>query len=164
MIIRPAVAADAAEMTSILNAIIAVGGTTAHQTQFDEAKMQSDYIASSGLVSCYVAKIAGRVCGFQWLGWPDKNEDNMPQGWAVIASFVANEAAGKGVGQRLFKATRKAAIDAGVTTIDATIRADNAPGQRYYGGLGFNEYDRLVDVPLCDGLRVGFIKRRFDLI
>ena len=163
MIIRTASPSDASDMTTLLNAIIAIGGSTAHQTPFDNAVMLTHYIAPPALVCCHVAQDAGKVIGFQWLGWPHDPKDPMPKGWAIIASFVAPEAAGKGVGQSLFAATKKAAKLAGATTIDATIRADNVAGLRYYGGLGFQTYDRLIDIPLRDGTKVDRVRKRFDL-
>lgn len=161
MIVRPAVPMDAPDMVALLNQIIATGGTTAHQTPFDEAKMLHHYIAPTNPLSCQVAQVDGKVLGFQWLGWPDT--ENMPEDWAIIASFVATKAAGKGIGQHLFDATLSAAKSAGVSTIDATIRADNVPGLRYYGGLGFVDYDRVVDLPLADGTVVDRICKRFDI-
>ena len=162
MIIRDATPADAGQMTDLLNEIIAIGGTTAHQRPFDTDRMQQHYIEPPDLVSCKLAEKDGTVLGFQcveWATWPD---DPMPEGWAVIASFVAPAAAGQGVGQQLFAATRAAAIAAGVKTIDATIRADNVPGLRYYSGLGFVDYDRLIGVPLRDGTAVDRIRKRLD--
>jgi L-amino acid N-acyltransferase YncA len=163
MIIRSATAADAKDMTNILNAIIKAGSTTAHQHAFDEDGMMHHYIASTGMVSCHVADVEGQVLGFQWLGWPNDDDDAMPTGWAIIASFVAQDAAGKGIGQHLFNATKASATDAGVTVIDATIRADNVPGLRYYGGLGFVDYDRLMNIALRDGTRVDRVRKRYDL-
>jgi L-amino acid N-acyltransferase YncA len=162
MIITTATSGDAPGMTVLLNAIIERGGTTAHQTPFDTDRMLQHYIAPPRLVCCHVAKEDNTVLGFQWVGWP-KQESPMSEGWAVIASFVAIEAAGQGIGQQLFKATQAAACAAGVKTIDATIRADNVPGLRYYSGLGFGDYDRLADVALRDGTRVDQIRKRFDL-
>ena len=161
MMVRPASPADAAGMTTVLNDIIALGGTTAHQTPFDAAKMLSHYIAGPKTISCQIAEEASKVIGFQWLGWADAGET--PKDWAIIASFVSGDAAGKGVGQHLFGATKAAAIHANVPTIDATIRADNTPGLRYYSGLGFVDYNRLVDVPLSDGTHIDRICKRFDL-
>ncbi|MDO6590385.1 GNAT family N-acetyltransferase [Loktanella sp. D2R18] len=163
MIVRLATPADAAHMTTLLNAIIGVGGSTAHETPFTVEKMLSDYILPPALVCCHVAENAGKVVGFQWLGWPRNPDDPMPKGWGVIASFVAPEAAGMGVGQGLFAATKSAANTADVAVIDATIRADNVAGLRYYGGLGFQDYDRLIDIPLRDGTKVDRIRKRFDL-
>ncbi|WP_341367677.1 GNAT family N-acetyltransferase [Yoonia sp. BS5-3] len=163
MIIRPATAADAPDMVTLLNAIIEAGGTTAHQTLFDETTMLEHYIESDGLISCLVAEIEEVVLGFQWLRWAKPEQDGVPDDWAIIASFVANRAAGKGVGQHLFKATRTAASQAGVAAIDATIRADNTPGLRYYSGLGFVDYDRLTGLALSDGTIVDRIRKRFDI-
>ena len=163
MIIRPANVTDAADMVAVLNPIIAAGGTTAHQRPFDEARMRDQYIAPSDNVSCMVAELDGTVIGFQSLVWPDEDDDLFTQRWAFIASFVASEAAGKGVGQKLFAATKEAATAAGVRTIDATIRADNVPGLKYYTGLGFADYDRRVAVPLRDGTVVDRIRKRYDL-
>jgi L-amino acid N-acyltransferase YncA len=162
MIIAPVTAGDAPGMTTLLNAIIERGGTTAHQTLYNTDNMMEHYIAPPGLVCCHVAKEGNNVLGFQWVGWPGEKSP-MPEGWAVIASFVAIEAAGRGIGQLLFKATHAAACAAGVKTIDATIRADNVPGLKYYSGLGFVDYDRLANVPLRDGTRVDRIRKRLDL-
>ncbi len=163
MIVRPAISDDAAAMVAVLNPIIAAGGTTAHQTPFDEGRMRDHYIAPSDNISCMVAELDGKVIGFQSLVRPDEDDDLFAERWAFIASFVAPEAAGKGVGQHLFAATKTAAIAAGVRVIDATIRADNVPGLRYYSGLGFEDYDRRVGVPLRDGTPVDRIRKRYDL-
>ena len=163
MIIRQAKQSDAADMVAVLNPIIAAGDTTAHQTAFDAARMHGHYIAPPYLVCCTVAELDGTVIGFQSLNWPSNPDDPMPEGWAVIASFVAPAAAGKGVGQKLFAHTRAAATAASVATIDATIRADNVPGLRYYTALGFTDYDRLKNIPLGDGRPVDRIRKRFDL-
>jgi ribosomal protein S18 acetylase RimI-like enzyme len=59
--------------------------------------------------------------------------------------------------------TRQAAERAGVRTIDATIRADNAGGLAFYGSLGFREYARRATVPLSDGTLVDRVCKRLDL-
>ncbi len=163
MIIRPATLHDAPDMVAVLNPIIVAGGTTAHQRPFEVERIQSHYIAPKRKVSCMVAEDAGRVIGFQSLNWPQDNDDSVPGGWAIIASFVAPDAAGKGVGPQLFDATKATARAAGVQVIDATIRADNVPGLRYYSGLGFVDYDLLEDVPLSDGSLVDRVRKRYDL-
>ncbi len=163
MIIRDAENRDAADMSALLNAIIAKGGTTAHQRPFDPERMRKHYLAQHNFISCIVAEDAGRIIGFQSLAWPGEDEGRLPKNWGIIASFVADQAAGKGVGQRLFAATRQKAQAANVATIDATIRADNVPGLRYYSGLGFVDYDRIKDVPLSDGTLVDRVCKRFDL-
>ncbi len=143
IVVRRAVEADAPAMAELLNAIIAKGGTTAHRTPFTTDRMVRHYVAAERGISCTVAEADGEILGFQALAWPDPNwtgANPLPGGWATIATFVAIGAQGRGVGGRLFAATKAAARAAGATTIDATIRRENAGGQAYYGGLGFWEY------------------------
>ena len=163
MNIRPATPADAPQMVALLNAIVAKGGTTAHQRPFDEARMVAHYIASPFSLCCHVAEEEGRILGFQALDWPDPAYGPAPEGWGFIATFVDGEAAGKGVGRALFEATREAARKAGMVAIDATIRADNASGLGYYSKMGFVDYDRATGVPLRDGTKVDRIMKRYDL-
>ena len=66
-----------------------------------------------------------QLMGFQALEWADPNWQGvgkMPQIWAIIASFVAPDCQGRGIGKALFQATRLRAQIAGVCNIDATIR------------------------------------------
>lgn len=163
VIIRPATTADATALVAIVNPIIIAGGTTAHQTPFDAQRMARHYIAPPQLVCCSVAELDGVVSGFQSLMWPDEEGDSFPDGWAIIASFVAGHAAGNGIGRALFAATKTAALAAGVTTIDATIRADNLGGLAYYSRLGFEDYEVLSAVPLRDGGLVDRVRKRLDL-
>ena len=162
MIIRRATSDDAGQMTALLNEIIAIGGTTAHQAPFDDERMYDHYIAAPTQICCHVAEQDGLILGFQHLDGPDPDQGGA-EGWGYIASFVATSAAGKGVGQRLFTATLEAARQAGVQSINATIRADNTVGLRYYEGLGFIRFDVLPDVPLLGGRKVDRIVTRFDL-
>ena len=153
-------------MVRMMNQIIEAGGTTAHLSTFDDARMISHYISPPLLISCNVAVEGDEVLGFQALEWCDPNWDGpgkLPSDWAVIASFVSGVARGCGVGRALFAKTMIAAHKAGVSVIDATIRADNELGLGYYSAIGFKDYDRLKDIPLSDGTKVDRIRKRFDL-
>lgn len=156
--VRPAVLGDAPQMVTLLNAIIAAGGTTAHQTPLDVTEMRNHYIAKPTLIACHVAISNGRLSGFQYLA-----RDTDREGWGIIATFVGLDRSKMGVGQKLFSATRFAAKDADIKIIDATIRADNVGGLKYYSGLGFKDYDVLHQIPLTDGTLVDRIRKRFDL-
>lgn len=156
--VRPAVRGDAFQMTKLLNEIIVEGGTTAHQVPLMSSELAEKYLLAPQLISCNVAISNGQLSGFQYLGW-----DTERDGWSIIATFVSLNRAKMGIGQKLFAATRFTAKQAGVKTIDATIRADNIGGLKYYGGLGFTDYDALKDIPLKDGTPVDRIRKRYDL-
>ena len=130
-------------MSEVINPIIAKGGTTAHQQPFDEQRMIEHYIAPPYGIHCAVAVDDQKIVGFQALGWCDPNwpgQDRLPADWAVVATFVALDRHGQGIGRRLFEATLAAARAAGVRTIDATIRRENRGGLTFYGRLGFVDY------------------------
>jgi ribosomal protein S18 acetylase RimI-like enzyme len=159
LILRQATAGDVPQMCGLLNRIIAVGGTTAYQVPFTEARFASEFLNPARCISCTVADDAGCVAGFQYLGRPTRDAYPTPETWAFIASFVAEGRQGRGIGQRLWAVTRNAARAAGVEAIDATIRADNAPGLRFYTGLGFTDWDVIRGKPLSDGRPVDRIRK-----
>jgi ribosomal protein S18 acetylase RimI-like enzyme len=164
--IREAAPEDAVPLTDLLNSIISIGGTTAHLSHFDAERMQREFIKPTLNISCLVAESKGQIAGFQSLEWSDPEwtgADLLPSDWAFIASFVAPDKHGKGIGKRLFEHTKKRAISSRVNTIDATIRADNEAGLLYYSSLGFTDYDRIIASPLADGRLVDRIRTKIRL-
>lgn len=159
MIVRPATPADAPAMNRLQNAIIALGGTTAHQHPKTEAQVRADYIDGPGTLTCMVAEEGGQVIGFQAVG----TSPALPEGWGDIGTFVAAGLQAKGTGAALFAATRAALRGKGLTTLNATIRADNVPGLAYYARMGFTDYAHDPDWTLEDGRKVGRISRRLAL-
>lgn len=132
-------------MAGILNAIIAIGGTTAHREPFDAARIQREFIAPARGICCFVALDAGAVRGFQALEWSDPDwpgADRLPADWAFISTYVAPGRHRRGIGRDLFDRTRAAARAAGVRFIDACIRLENAGGLAFYDRMGFKEYRR----------------------
>lgn len=159
---RPAKEADAPAMADLLNRIIETGGTTAHQSRFDASRMLGHYIAPPLAISCFVAELEGGVIGFQALELADpdwQGDDKLPDGWAVIATFVGEGHRGSGIGRGLFALTLAAARAAEVVAIDATIRADNALGLAYYAQMGFADHAVISDVPLRDGTRIDRVQK-----
>ena len=161
--VRPARRADAAAMADLINAIIAIGGTTAYEDAFDAASMDAAYISLPQLVSCFVAEDDSRIVGFQGLMRSFDPDDPLPDGWATIGTFAGVGLTQRGVGGALFAATLEAARVAGIAVIDATIRADNTGGLVFYSRQGFVDYDRLKSVPLKNGTPVDRIRKRFDV-
>jgi L-amino acid N-acyltransferase YncA len=157
MLIRKAVPPDAAELAALLNDIIRAGGTTAIETELTPAEFDDWFISGQYALACHVAEADGLLYGFQSLS----RYGNPPPGWADIATFARIAPKKPGVGRALFAATRAAAEGLGIRLINATIRADNVSGLGYYGKMGFEDYDRVVGVPLSDGTLVDRVKRRF---
>ncbi|MEO1041014.1 MAG: GNAT family N-acetyltransferase [Pseudomonadota bacterium] len=160
--VRHALSSDAADMATLLNDIIAKGGTTAYETPFSREAMDASYISSPGVISCLVAVGQDQLLGFQGLFTPEP-DDRTPLGWGIIATFADGRYTGQGVGRKLFEATLIEARLAGISTIDATIRADNTGGLAFYQRMGFRDYDRLVGVPLSNGMLVDRVRKKFEL-
>ncbi|SCB58369.1 L-amino acid N-acyltransferase YncA [Rhizobium aethiopicum] len=159
MHVRKAVSADAEELCGLLNEIILVGGTTALETPLTVAEFADWFIDGEFPLVCHVVEHDRSLAGFQSLSL----YGDPPQGYADIATFARMNPKISGVGRALFPATRAAAEELGLEFINATIRADNVTGLAYYSKMGFEPYDRLVQVPLLDGTRVDRIKKRFKL-
>lgn len=159
MILRRAVPADAAAMVALQNDIIGIGGTTAHQAPRTATQVQEDYITGDSVICCHVAEDAGDLLGFQSVG----RHPALPEGWGDIGSYVTPGLQRAGVGRALFDATVAALRAAGITTINAAIRADNAPGLGYYTRRGFVDYGHEPGFALNDGRIVGRILKRYDL-
>ncbi|NZD63707.1 GNAT family N-acetyltransferase [Rhizobium sp. WYCCWR 11290] len=157
MHIRRAVSADAEELSSLLNEIIIAGGTTALETPLSAAEFADWFIDGEFPLACHVAEHDRSLVGFQSLSL----YGDPPKGVADIATFARLNPRTPGVGSALFPATRAAAEELGLEFINATIRADNVSGLGYYTKMGFETYDRLVQVPLQDGTPVDRIKKRF---
>ncbi len=155
MLIRPATPADAPAMAAILNAIIAIGGTTAHEQPKTETTVQTDYITSSDVLACSIAEDQGTIIGWQSVGWYHGNPE--------IGTFVQPGIQAKGIGAQLFALTCATLRATGITTIIATIRADNVPGLAYYARIGFRDITHDPDYALSSGQKVGRVTRQFDL-
>lgn len=153
--VRPSRPEDAAAMAAILNRIIEIGGTTAHQVPKSPAQVRQDYIDGPDVQTSVVAEQDGQVVGWQSVGlW---------QGDSHIGTFVQPGLQAAGVGARLFALTCAQARDAGLTRIEASIRADNVPGLAYYARIGFADIGHEPDFALNDGRVVGRVHRRFTL-
>jgi L-amino acid N-acyltransferase YncA len=155
MIVRPATPTDAEAMAAILNAVIALGGTTAHETPKPQDKVRQDYITGPDVLSSVVADVDGQVVGWQ--------AANLWQGEAHIGSFVQPGLQANGTGAQMFTLTCQLLRAKGIATIIASIRADNLPGLAYYARIGFVDFAHDPDFSLSDGTVVGRVHRRFDL-
>jgi L-amino acid N-acyltransferase YncA len=150
---------DVPAAAALLNRIIEIGGTTAHQAPFGDARFADSHLGPDCIACHVVLDPADAVAGFQWLG----RHDDLPEGCGDIATFTRRDPRLPGAGRALFAATLGAARAAGVTAIHATIRADNAGGLGYYHAMGFSDHAIARAVPLADGRRVDRISKRLEL-
>lgn len=142
-------------MAAVLNAVIAIGGTTAHQHPKSVEHVRAAYITDAGVLSAFVAEDQGRIIGWQSVGiW---------QGEPHIGTFVQPGIQAMGIGKELFAATCNHLRASGTGFIIAHIRADNIPGLAYYARIGFRDIGGEPDFALSDGRIVGRVHRRFDL-
>ncbi|TGD44634.1 GNAT family N-acetyltransferase [Pseudotabrizicola sediminis] len=155
MMIRPAGPDDAPAMADLLNAIIAIGGTTAHEQPKSPDTVRHDYIDGPGTLTCVVAEEAGQI-----LGWQAVDQHH---GEVHIGTFVSPHTQAKGIGAQLFAQTRALCAAKGINEIFAAIRADNVPGLAYYARLGFTDVGAEPDYALVTGQVVGRIFRKLTL-
>lgn len=159
MIVRPATLQDTPAMCTLLNAIIRIGGTTAFEVEKTPEEVADWYLTGPHALLCHVADDQGRIIGYQTVS----RYGDLPPGWGDIGTFVDIGLQRSGAGAALFAATVQAARAAGVTTINATIRADNVPGLGYNTRRGFVDYGADPAYALADSTIVGRISKRFDL-
>jgi GNAT superfamily N-acetyltransferase len=159
--VRPTRPEDAADLSRLLNRIIAIGGTTALETPLGEAEFRDAFLDGPDVLSSIIAETAvGEALGFQVL----QRNRTLPEGWGDIATFTRREPRTPGVGTRLFERTRAAARALGLVAINATIRADNDSGLPFYEKMGFRTYDVAKAVPLEDGTPVDRVRKRYSLV
>jgi L-amino acid N-acyltransferase YncA len=159
--VRAARRDDAAELTELLNAIIARGGTTALEDPYTAERFATAYIDGPDVHCCFVAvdPASGRLEGYQSLG----RSRDLPAGVGDVGTFARLGGTQRGVGSALFAATRARAAQLGLAAINATIRADNAGGLAFYGKRGFQDHSVTPEVPLQDGTLVDRVNKRFVL-
>jgi ribosomal protein S18 acetylase RimI-like enzyme len=145
--VREAVMDDASEISLFLEQLASLGK---RNIPSDPNFVRTNYIAHPDNIQCAVAEDDdGAILGLQILKVASKgNTYGVAVGWGIIGTHVKPDAARRGVGKTLFAATLKAAADAGLKKIDATIAATNADGISYYDAVGFQNY-RASDDKVC---------------
>lgn len=156
--IRRAGCLDYREMAELLNAIIQIGGTTAYVTPFSTEMMQHK-VEEPDAVWHVAEASTGEILGFQWF----VRDTDVGDDGVSIATFVKVGVTGFGIGSKLFDVTRKAAMDLSYRYIHAIIRSDNESGLTYYQSRGFEDFGRLPNQKLEDGMVVDKIWKRYDL-
>lgn len=154
MTVRPAGPADAPAMTAVLNGVLRLGPALAHHRKMTAGQVADHYLSGADVLSAVVDEEDSAIQGWQSVGWW--------QGEAHIGTFLAPGALGRGVGQRLFALTCHILQGGPVSSVMASVRADDAAGLAYYARIGFAEV--AADALPRDGRGVGRVHRRFDLV
>jgi GNAT superfamily N-acetyltransferase len=143
MNIRTATEDDVASMSAMLETLVAAGR---RRKPADEEYVRDHYVANPLGIRCSLAEDEdGSLLGFQSLiRAVEGNPYDTPVGWGIIGTHVAPHAARTGVGTRLFASSEQAAIEAGLSKIEAFIGKDNAVAQAYYERMGFETYRQTV--------------------
>lgn len=152
MIVRKAELKDVGPIAAFLQELTALGKRTRPD---DEDFVRAFYVEGARNIRCSVAEDAGEVLGFQVLSLAEAgNQWGVEPGWGIIGTHIKPSAARRGVGRALFEASKAAALQAGITKIDASIGADNAEGLGYYSAMGFETY-REPEGKVCKMFEVG---------
>ena len=152
MKVRQAVIGDIAEMSAFLQQLVALGKRT---SPADQDFVRAQYISHRDKIQCVVVEDDNRtILGFQALKIASEgNRYGVTPGWGIVGTHVRPDAARRGVGKKLFRATLEAAVNAGLNHIDATISITNIEGLAYYDALGFETY-RTPDGSICKCFKV----------
>lgn len=151
MNIRPVKPDDAEAMSRVLEELIAAGKRV---SPGDPDYVRRTYIDHPDSIQCVIAEDeAGTLLGFQsLLRASEDNKYGTPPGWGIIGTHIAPAAARRGIGSRLFAASREAARSAGIDKIEAYIGITNVGAQAYYEAMGFRTY-RVTDDAICKCFR-----------
>lgn len=159
--VRPVRDKDAQELALLLNEIIMRGGTTALEEPFDPDDLAETMLTGPDVICCFVAaeRNTGSLLGFQSL----LRSKTLPASVGDIATFTRIGLTQKGIGSALLATTLRNAEKEGLTTINATIRADNSGGLAFYTRTGFVDHSIQPAVPLKDGTPVNRIDKHYVL-
>jgi hypothetical protein len=156
VIVRTARPEDAAQMAENPNRIIAIGGTTAHETPKAADPVRDRYVTGPDVLSSFVAESVGQMVGRPAVEWW--------RGEAHIGTFLRPGMQASGLGAAPFAQTRPRLGALGPPAIIASIRADHVAARAYDGRTGFVDLARNPDDALRDGRVVGRVHRRSDLV
>jgi len=146
---------DVPACVAIINATIAIGGTTAYENPYENATFQAHYLEEAA--TAMVVTFDGRVVGFQ-------SCFEVEPGVYSIGSFTDQEQPARGAGRALIEATIAAARKNRATAILAKITSDNTGGLAYYSKMGFVDHEVIKgDLTRRDGTVVDRIVKRFEL-
>ena len=156
--IRSAVLDDAGELSVLLNEIIAIGGTTAIVGPVSPEEFADYFLQGESHICCF-------RCGRRGRGTPPVSRllgatRNCRRTGPISRRLRVTRPKSPGSAPLCLPETRKFVEQSCLTALNATIRADNEGGLKFYGKLGFRTYTVAKQVPLRDGNRIDRISKR----
>jgi L-amino acid N-acyltransferase YncA len=146
---------DILACAEIINHIISLGSSTAHEDAFDEEGFADHYFEEPEVANVVLTN--DRVVGFQ-------AAFEIEPGIYSIGSFTDQQNPARGSGAALFVKTQNDCRSHGGTSIIAKITSDNVGGLTYYSKMGFQPDAILPDhFTRSDGKMVDPIVKRFKL-
>lgn len=153
--VREMTRVDVPQCVAIINHIIALGGSTAHEDPFDEDGFADHYLDEADVTNVVLAE--GRVVGFQ-------GAFEVEPGVYSIGSFTDQNAPIRGAGAAIFAKTLSDCRGLGGSSIIAKITSDNTGGLAYYTKMGFVPDTVLPDhFTRANGITVDRVIKRFVL-
>jgi L-amino acid N-acyltransferase YncA len=135
--IRAVQESDAPAISEMLNAIIATGKYTILEGPFTpQAELEFIQSFPESGVFLVAEREDGKILGLQDVS-PTSSWSNAMRHLGDIATFIAMDAQGQGVGRELAHATFAAARAKGFEKLIATIRGDNPRAIGFYVSQGF---------------------------
>ena len=120
-------------MAALLAPIVRAGGLTAMPEPTGPETLAPLFDVPDPRLVLHVAETESRLLGFQWA----EPHPALPPDIADMATFVALDAARRGVGRALFAATLPAARARGWRRLNAAVLTSNPRGLAYYRAMGF---------------------------
>lgn len=155
LLTRPMTDADVPACVRLINFIIGLGGSTAHEEMFDDRSFAQEYFRDPAFANVVLEN--DRVAGFQAVF-------EVSPGLYSIGSFTDQEQPVKGAGRALTEKTIADCKAAGGTAILAKITEDNHGGLAFYSRMGFvDDHVRPADHQRPDGRVVDRIVKRLSL-
>ena len=146
---------DVPACVTILNHIVALGGSTAREDPYDEQDFEAHYLHGSPISNVVINNRT--IIGFQ-------TALEVEDGVYSIATFTDRNNPVKGAGRAIVEKTISDARALNGSAIIARITADNAGGLAYYSKVGFVDYAVAKnDLTRKNGKQVDRIIKRFVL-
>jgi ribosomal protein S18 acetylase RimI-like enzyme len=152
MTIRRALPADAPGISAVLEAVVSerVHSAIDRAWPVEDERRYLESLSSREAVHIAVGD-DGRIVGLQSLDRWSPILDSMAH-VGQVGTFLLPAWRGRGVGRRLWSATRTFAREAGYQKLVILVRGSNLAAQRFYRQLGFQVCGRLVAQVVIDGV------------